>query len=254
MQRDGALHTVLAAATLALVAAAPRLGAQGTFRLVVGTVTESRSRTASNETGGRLTLVPRLEGEGLGDARAFRIRVAAASDDTGRTLLPDEPAPPTWEENAAGPGLWLVLASPTRRASSVTVTGTLELWVPGRDPGAEVTLPRALARPGRPIVSPGLRGAGVALRLATREGASGPAVSLVGKTVDLEKVRRVRVLRADGTEVPSTGVQRVSTGGAGTLDLLLSEAPPADASLVLDLLTGKSVLEVPFELKDVPLP
>ncbi len=254
MQRNGALHTVLSAATLAFVAAAPLLEAQGTFRLVVGTVAESRSRTASNDTGGRLTLRPKLDGEGLGEARAFRIRVAAASDDTGRSLLPDEPEPPKWEENAAGPGLWLVLASPARGASSVTVTGTLELWVPGRDPGAEVAVPRALARPGRPLVSQGLRGAGVALGLAAREGASGSTVSLVGKTADLEKVRRVHVLRADGTEVPSTGVQRVSTGETGTLDLLLSEAPPADASLVLDLLTRKSVLEVPFELKDVPLP
>jgi len=254
MQRDGALHTVLAAATLALVAAAPRLGAQGTFRLVVGSVAESRSRTASNETGGRLTLVPRLEGEGLGEARAFRIRVAAARDDSGRTLLPDEPAEPTWEENAAGPGLWLVLASPARRSSSVTVEGTLELWAPGRDPGAEVAVPRALARPGRPLVSPGLRAAGVALGLAARGGAPGSTVSLVGRAADLEKVRRVHVLRADGTEVPSTGVQRASTGETGTLDLLLSEAPPADATLVLELLTRKSVLEVPFELKDVPLP
>ena len=40
MQRNGALHTVLSAATLAFVAAAPLLEAQGTFRLVVGTVAE----------------------------------------------------------------------------------------------------------------------------------------------------------------------------------------------------------------------
>jgi len=251
MSRQGTILGCLAVAAAALGATpAP---AQGTFRLVVDRLTESRARTATNETSGRLTLMPKLEGEGLAEAKAFRLRVAAAKDDTGRVLLPDEPEPSPWEENPAGPGLWIAVQGPARAASSVTVSGTLELWTPGRDPGAEVKVPKGLARPGRPIAAPGLRDAGVSLTVAPR-GAGDASVVLSGKTVDVDRVRSVRLLAPDGAEVAVTGLQRSSDGAKGTLELLLASPPPADAILVLGLLTKKSVLAVPFELESVPLP
>lgn len=118
----------------ALVAPAPPLGARETFRIVVDSVSDARTRTAANDTSGRLTLMPKLEGEGLEEARAFRIRVTAATDDTGHDLLPEEPAAAPWEEKPVGEGLWIHLASPARGATAVTVTGTVELWMPKRDP------------------------------------------------------------------------------------------------------------------------
>ena len=121
------------AVLLALVTVAPPVAAQATFRIVVDSVAESRSREASNETAGRLTLMPKLEGEGLEDAKAFRIRVTAAEDDTGRSLLPEEPELPPWEESATAEGLWIHLASPARGATTVTVAGTVDLWMPKRD-------------------------------------------------------------------------------------------------------------------------
>ncbi len=119
----------------ALVAPAPRLGAGETFRIVVDSVSDARTRTAANDTSGRLTLMPKLEGEGLEEARAFRIRVTAATDDTGHDLLPEEPAAAPWEEDPVGEGLWIHLASPARGATAVTVTGAVDLWMPKRDPG-----------------------------------------------------------------------------------------------------------------------
>ncbi len=123
----------LAAIPALALAVAPSLAAQETFRIVVDSVAESRSREASNETAGRLTLMPRLEGEGLADAKAFRIRVTAAMDDTGHDLLPEEPADAPWEENPAGEGLWIHLGTPARGAGAVTVSGMVELWMPKRD-------------------------------------------------------------------------------------------------------------------------
>lgn len=117
-----------------LVALAPPLAAQETFRIVVDSVADARTRTAANDTSGRLTLMPKLEGEGLEEARAYRIRVTAAADDTGRDLLPEEPAWAPWEESATGEGLWIHLGSPARAATAVTVTGTVDLWMPKRDP------------------------------------------------------------------------------------------------------------------------
>jgi hypothetical protein len=124
---------LLAAIPALALAVAPVLAAQETFRIIVESVSESRSRDASNETAGRLTLMPRLEGEGIADAKAYRIRVTAATDDTGRSLLPGEPEPAPWEESATGESLWIRLASPARGAATVTVTGTVELWMPKRD-------------------------------------------------------------------------------------------------------------------------
>jgi hypothetical protein len=119
---------------VALAAPAPPLAAKETFRIVVDSVSDARTRTAGNDTSGRLTLMPRLDGEGLADAKAYRIRVTAATDDTGHDLLPEEPAAAPWEENPVGEGLWIQLASPARGATAVTVTGTIELWIPKRDP------------------------------------------------------------------------------------------------------------------------
>lgn len=126
----------LALAALALAAfwLSPPLAAEGTFRLVVDAVSEVRERTAANDTSGELVLRPKLEGEGLAEAKSFRIRVTAAKDDTGSSLLPEEPAAATWEEHASGEGLWMRLSSPARGASTVTVSGTVELWMPKRDP------------------------------------------------------------------------------------------------------------------------
>lgn len=123
----------LAAIPALALAVAPPLAAQESFRIVVDSVTESRSREASNETAGRLTLMPRLEGEGLADAKAYRIRVTAAMDDTGHDLLPEQPANAPWEENPAGEGLWIHLGGSARGAGEVTVSGMVELWMPKRD-------------------------------------------------------------------------------------------------------------------------
>ena len=254
MERPGTrIPAGAAAAVLALLAAAPAAG-QGALRLVVDSVSDSRARTAAGDPSGRLTLMPKLEGEGLSEAKAFRLRVAAARDDTGRSLVPDEPEPTVWEESATGAGLWLRLASPARGAATVTVTGTVELWMPGRDPAAEVRIPKALARPGKPLAAQGLRDAGLALRLAPRERTPEGAVAFTGRASDLERVRSVRVVKADGTEIGTSGRQTTTEGAAATLEVFLVEPAPEGATLVLGLLTKRSVLAVPFELKEVPLP
>ena len=253
-RQDAVFPALLATVALALAAATARVDAQGALRLVVDAVAESRHRSASNEAEGRLTLQPKLEGDGLADAKAFRLRLATAVDATGRDVLPEEPEPSRWEERPSGPGLWIVLASPARRAASVTVSGTIELWTPSRDPGAEVTVPGALARPGSVLAAPGLRSAGLTLRLAPRGESSPTVVSLRGRSADVGRVRSVRVLRADGTDLSTSGLQVTTAGEKGSLELLLAEPPPADASLVLGLLTKRSVVAVPFELKEVALP
>ena len=95
----------------------------------------------------------------------------------------------------------------------------------------------------------------VAKAVKAAGGESAPTVvSLRGRSADVDRVRSVRVLRADGTELSASGLQVTTAGETGTLELLLAEPPPVDATLVLGLLTKRSVVAVPFELKEVALP
>lgn len=137
-----------AAAAFAFLLAGPPAAAQGTFRLVVDSVTDSRARTSSNDTSGRLTLRPRLEGDGLAQARACRLRVVEASDDTGRPLFPEEPQPAAWETSPSGAGLQILLTSPSRGAATVAVKGVVELWVPSRDRSSRARVEKALGERG----------------------------------------------------------------------------------------------------------
>lgn len=252
-RQDAVFAAFLVAVALALAVADVR-SADGGFRLVVEAVAESRQRSASGETEGRLTLQPKLEGDGLASAKAFRIRVSAAADATGRDVLPEEPEPSRWEVRPSGTGLWIVLGSPARGAASVDVSGTIDLWIPSRDAGAEARIPRALARPGAPLAASALRSEGVTLRVAPRVADAPTVVSLRGSAADVERVRTVRVLRPDGTEISASSLQVTIAEGKGSLELILAEPPPADATLVLGLLTRRSVVAVPFELKGVALP
>jgi hypothetical protein len=124
------------AAAHTLVAAPPALAGEALLRVGVDSVIDSRARTSSNETSGRLTIVPKLEGPGLEAGNGVRIRVTAAKDDTGKSLLPDEPEPPVAEGSATGPVPRITLASPVRGAATVTVSGRVELFASPGDPGA----------------------------------------------------------------------------------------------------------------------
>lgn len=247
--RWAALFALFALALPALPAVA-----QDDARVVVKTIKDSRFRFQANEPTGNLTLFPGFEGATVESAKAFRIRVAAARDDTGASLLLGEGGEPPWESQAISANLWIRLQSPARGASSVTVSGTLELFVPSRDPASEVRVERALEKPGRPLVSKALKAAKIEIAVAPKEQTPEGTVVLYGRTSELASVRAIRVVRPDGSEVGLSGTSSGSTGERKTIELGLSEPLPPGAALVFTLLTAKSIVEIPFELKDVPLP
>lgn len=143
-----AISMSVVAAAHTLVAAPPPITGEAPLRVGVDSVIDSRARTSSNETSGRLTIVPKLEGPGLEAGNGVRIRVTAAKDDTGRSLLPVEPELPVAEGSATGPVPGIILASPARGAVTVTVSGRVELFAPPGEPGA-----KARSRPGRPLAT-----------------------------------------------------------------------------------------------------
>lgn len=228
--------------------------AQGEARVVVKTIKDSRFRFQAQEPTGNLTVFPAFEGAAVEGAKAFRVRVAGARDDTGASLLPAEAEERKWESQAISPSLWIRLRSPARGASTVTISGTLELFVPSRDPSSEVRVERALEKPGKPLVSKELKAAKIEIVVAPKEQTPERTIVLLGRTSELASVRAIRVVHPDGSEVGLAGTSSASIGERKTIELGLSEPVPPGTALVFTLLTEKSVVAIPFELKDVPLP
>ena len=255
MKPLGTVRRALAAVTLlGLAVAAFPLAAQADSRLTVGKIKDSRRLTGSGEASGEMLIFPTWEGKDVDAAKAFRISVASARDDTGAGLLTGEPWTSGWESMKGSPDLWIRLKSPARGAATVTVAGSISLYVPERDPDAELKVPNALARPGKAIASKGLKDAKVEMFLATKDEMTGSSIILHAREADMAKVYFVRVLRADGTELPvassRTGTFRKNSG----LEIVFTEPVPSDAVLVFVFQTEKTILTVPFELRDVPLP
>jgi hypothetical protein len=244
---------VVVGALLGLVMAAPPVFAQTDIRLTVPTIKDARSRYQANPPSGNLTLFPKVEGTGLEEAKGYRITVTSAKDDLGNSLLPESPDAPKWADKPGGLELWTKLKSPARDASAVTLTGSLEVWFPSRDPASEVKVDNFYAKAGKPIVSKGLKDAQVEVTVIPRDKVNEGSVVLQGPTPGMNRIRSVRVVRADGTlmDVGSRGSQYDSE--TTMVEIAHSEPIPKDAGLVLTLMTEKAVVVIPLEMS-IPLP
>jgi hypothetical protein len=246
-------RSILVGALLGLVLAAPPLAAQDDIRVTFPTLKDARFRNGTNAPNGTLTLFTKLEGAGLEGAKAFRIKVTGAKDDAGRAIPPDSNDPPEWADSPNDSDLWVKLSCPVRDASAVTLTGTLEVWIPSRDPASEVKVEKLYAKAGKPIVSKGLKDAKVEVTVIPRDRVNEGSVVLQGRTPDMERVRSVKVVRADGTAMDRSSSGSRSDDESTMLEFSHSEAIPPDAGLVLTLLTEKAVVVLPFE-QSIPLP
>lgn len=250
---------------------------------------------------GGLELRVKLKGTGLDKALAARVTVKEARDDKGNALSTERLGNDFTPRDNNGGMLNVSVGSPARAASSVTLKGTVELFVPGRDPNATIKIDKALAKLDAPLASPKLKSAKLTLTPLSPAGHSAwmkkhqldaakieqlraegkkrgvsdkeiemaiemakafdsmdssmpeGTVILSGSSADFDRIYRVEVLGADG-KVIDTGNRSSSTrGGDAVMTLQPSEPPPANAALQLHILTAKSQMSFPFELKvDLP--
>jgi hypothetical protein len=244
---------IAAGALLVLCGASLPVSAQPDVRVVAGDVTDARFR-GGYRTGG-LSLKVKVRGDGMDGVRALRFLLADARDDLGKSLLPETgDEPPFREVRGDMADENLSLRSPAREASSFSVSGRVELFFPGRDPNAVVKVPGALAGPNKPLSSPGLKAAGVHVTVLARTRTSKNVLSLRGPAADLDRIRSIRILRSDGTEVRVGSTARLSDGEVTVMTLEATEPVPGNASLVFTILTDKARVSVPFALKEIPLP
>lgn len=244
---------VLAGLLLGLAPVAPEAAAQGDVRVAFSKIQDSRSRYQANEASARLTLFTKLEGAGLAEARGYRLTVTAAKDDLGNALAPDPAGPTKWTGKPDGIDLWLKLAGPARGASTVTLSGTVEAWIPSRDPASEVKVEKFYSKAGKPLAEPALKAAKVRLTVLARDRVKEGSVVVVGPVADMDRLIEFNVLKADGTLLEAASRGNQSNDEEAMMEVVHNEAIPADATLVLTFWTDKAVFSFPFETT-VPLP
>ncbi len=249
---------------------------------------------------GSLEFRVQLKGTGLDKATAARVLVKEARDDKGNALSTERLSDFSPRENNNGM-LQFSVGTPARAASSVTLKGTVELFVPGRDPNASVKVDKALAKLDTPLSHAKLKASKLTLTPLSPAGhtawmkkhkldearieqlrAEGKkrgvdekeiemaiemakafdsmdsslpegTVILAGNEADFDRLFRVEILGADGKPI-DVGSRGTSTRGDDAVMTLQPNAPPpANAALQLYVITAKSKMSFPFELK-VELP
>lgn len=250
---------------------------------------------------GSLELRVTLKGNGLDKANAARVVVKEARDNKGNALSTERLSNDFTSRDVNNGMLQVSVGSPSRAASSVTLKGTVELFVPARDPNATVKIDKAFAKLDAPFSNAKLKASKLSITPLSPKGhaawrekhkldeakieqlrAEGKkrgiddkeiemaiemakvfdtmdeslpegTVILSGTEADFDRIYQVDVLGSDGQPIHVGNRGRSTRGDDAVMTLQPSEPPPANAALQLYVLTSKSQLSFPFELKvDLP--
>ena len=129
-------------------------------KIAAGTVEEQRY---SDSNFGGLTVELQLSGDGVKDVKAIRTKVKSAKDDRGTNLFKTskEDRPVDFEDFSPNsrPGPRLNLMLPPRDASTIDVSGEVELFIPSRDPDTKMRVDGFLSRLDKPIATSALKAA-----------------------------------------------------------------------------------------------
>lgn len=151
---------------LALLAL-PALGAGQELRVTAGTIEDRRT---TGKFFGGLEIELKLTGDDLADAKAARVSLAKAVDESGRDLLPEQKNGDDFQKSSGsgGPDLKISLKNPARGASAIKeISGDVELFAPSRDPAATVLVDRIASRMDKPVDSAALKSQKIGVRLVS---------------------------------------------------------------------------------------
>ena len=255
--------------------------AQAAFAGVTATVGEISDKRTTGKFFAGLEIELKLNGPELANAKGVRTIVTAAMDDAGNPLAKKENrfAADGFEELRRGFGsgfgtdkktdefqVKLDFANPARAAKTIkALTGSIELLLPQQDP-ASVVVASVAKDAGRPLDNAALKAAGVEVKLLKPEpGAKKPAgfsfsASLGENDLGYEikdpkkKVAGVEFFAADGRKLESQSRMSSGSGESRTVSISFKEKPGADSIAKIYIVTEKSVLSVPLNLKDIALP
>lgn len=275
--------------------------AQSDVGLEVSNIEDNRVKAGPFSASLQLKL--NLTGSDLEKIDSARVLVKEARDDKGNDLWSggDQADFQGREYNMGEMSVSLV--NPARAAKMISLSGTVEIFVPSKDPNAVVKIDKLSTKLDKPLSAKALKAEKISVTLlspakhqekqgsqklddakiaeirargkeegvdekeveamielaqAFQElgGGTPPegAVILSGKEADLDRVLRVRLLAADGTELSVPSRSSSTSGGETIMVLEPEEPPPADAILELTILTKKATVSVPYALSDIVLP
>lgn len=168
-------------------------GAQTNVAVEVDDVTDNR---ISSTDGGAFQLRGGLEvrlkvvGDDLDKALGARVLVREAKDDAGTSLLEKEPPAPDFMPREYNNGTVQVsVLQPARAAGSVRLKGSVELYVPSRDPGATVKIPNGLGKLDAPLSARALKAAKIEITPLSADGYASLMKSRKITDADIEKIR-----------------------------------------------------------------
>jgi hypothetical protein len=169
------------------LALAASVFAQSNVSVELDEVTDNRMSEGMLSGGCELRV--KLNGTGVDKAAGARIVVKDARDDLGNALF-EAPMSNDFSPRDNNSGmLQFSLKQPARAASSVKIKGTVELFVPARDPNAVVKLDKALSKLDAPFSSKALKAAKVDLTPLSRGGYSTLMKSRKLTEKDIEAIR-----------------------------------------------------------------
>ena len=119
---------------------------------------------------GSLELRMTLKGKDLEKATAARVIIKEARDDKGNVLSTDRPSNDFQPRDSNMGMLMTSVGSPARAAKTVTLKGSVELFVPGRDPNASIKIDKALAKLDAPLSNAKLKSSKLTLTPLSAEG------------------------------------------------------------------------------------
>lgn len=217
------------------------IAAPAQVRVMADEVTDTRR---SDGFFNKLEVKLKLMGDALAEAKAVRLKVNKAVDETGKDLIGEKTNDGEFKEIGSdeNPKLDVELKNPTRRATEVAeISGVIELFAPHKDPAATVTIAGALSLTGKPLTNPALRAQGVEITLWTK------AQFEARKKVEEERMKKLaeskrKEAAAEMGEEMAAGLMKIFGGLFGAM----SEMDENSIALRLDDKQSK-VLSIEFE-------
>lgn len=284
---------------LSLLLAAAALAAQTKEKPLDLSVTHVNDRRSSGSFS-RLTISVELPGIKSADVAASRVLLESAVDGAANSLIKEDESEPQMEPNPdtmypkndnppAPARISIELKTPPRDATVVKeVRGSIELFMPSRDPNSVAVVPKFLSQSGKSVSNRVLKANGVEIAIVSKaqleadrkkqadkkreeakaEGAEGEDLeSAVSNFLDLlfkpeagdvvlnvkdpnKRIQEMTWLVKAGEE--KRAITRDEEGL--TVLSMWGETPSPDWSLRVSLKTPKNVVRYPFVLKDIALP
>lgn len=183
-----------------------------------------------------------------GGAEHGPVQIEIARDDTGRTLAP---IPGSRERMPIGVGVHpgpldftATLEPPARKAKKLAQLKG-HVWIRGGGRWASLEFPKLKSVLGQPLQDPALKSAGLEVTIDVAEPGQNNQL-LVRCSGNIAALRSF--------DIQGSYLQIPQIGADGRMMLGLPRAVDNNMALALEVAVNQSVVDVPFDLRDIPLP